>query len=63
MRRLTPTETERLQGFPDGWTDVPGSSDAARYRQMGNALAVPVGEWLVRRLVEVDARPPDDDIR
>jgi DNA (cytosine-5)-methyltransferase 1 len=48
VRRLTPTECERLQGFPDGWTD--GQSDSARYRQLGNAVAVPVAFWLVGRL-------------
>lgn len=53
VRRLTPLECERLQGFPDHWTD--GQSDGARYRQMGNAVAVPVVEWLAHRLVEVDA--------
>lgn len=52
VRRLTPMECERLQGFPDGWTD--GQPDSARYRQMGNAVAVPVVEWIMRRLVEVD---------
>jgi len=52
VRRLTPTECERLQGFPDGWTD--GQADAARYRQLGNAVAVPVVEWITRRLVAVD---------
>lgn len=44
VRRLTPTECERLQGFPDGWTA--GQSDSARYRQLGNAVAVPVVKWL-----------------
>jgi DNA (cytosine-5)-methyltransferase 1 len=48
VRRLTPTECERLQGFPDGWTD--GQSDSARYRQLGNAVAVPVIEWLAKRI-------------
>lgn len=52
VRRLTPTECERLQGFPDGWTD--GQADSARYRQMGNAVAVPVVEWILRRLVDTD---------
>lgn len=51
VRRLTPLECERLQGFPDGWTD--GQSDSARYRQLGNAVAVPVVEWIIRRIVEV----------
>jgi site-specific DNA-cytosine methylase len=51
VRRLTPLEAERLQGFPDGWTD--GQSDSVRYRQLGNAVAVPVIEWLGRRIMEV----------
>lgn len=50
VRRLTPTECERLQGFPHGWTA--GQSDSARYRQLGNAVAVPVAEWIGRRIVE-----------
>lgn len=51
VRRLTPLECERLQGFPDGWTD--GQSDSGRYRQMGNAVAVPVARWIGRRIMEV----------
>lgn len=53
VRRLTPMECERLQGYPDRWTD--GQSDAQRYREMGNSLAVPVVEWIAHRLVCVDA--------
>ena len=49
VRRLTPVECERLQGFPDGFTD--GQSDSARYRQLGNAIAVPVAKWIGRRIV------------
>jgi DNA-cytosine methyltransferase len=49
VRRLTPTECERLQGFPDGWTE--GQADSHRYKQLGNAVAVPVVEWLISRLV------------
>ena len=49
VRRLTPTECERLQGFPDGWTD--GQADSHRYKQMGNAVAVPVVSWIVNRLM------------
>lgn len=56
VRRLTPLECERLQGHPDGWTDVDGMSDSQRYKQMGNGVAVPVFEWVARRLVAVDAR-------
>jgi DNA (cytosine-5)-methyltransferase 1 len=47
VRRLTPTECERLQGFPDGWTD--GQPDTARYKQLGNAVTVNVAEWIARR--------------
>ena len=54
VRRLTPLECERLQGFPDGWTD--GQADSPRYKQLGNAVAVPVFEWVARRLVAIDAR-------
>lgn len=50
VRRLTPLECERLQGFPDGWTE--GFSDAQRYRMLGNAVAVPVVEWIGRRIME-----------
>ena len=51
VRRLTPVECERLQGFPDGWTA--GQSDTTRYRQLGNAVAVPVAEWMARRIVRL----------
>lgn len=54
VRRLTPTECERLQGFPDGWTE--GQADSNRYKQMGNAVAVPVVEWIIGRLVEADGQ-------
>ena len=50
VRRLTPVECERLQGFPDDWTA--GQSDSTRYKQMGNAVAVPVVEWLIQGIVE-----------
>lgn len=48
IRRLTPIEAERLQGFPDGWTA--GVSDTQRYKQMGNAVTVNVIEAIARRL-------------
>ena len=41
IRRLTPLECERLQGFPDGWTNIPGASDSARYKALGNSVAIP----------------------
>ena len=50
VRRLTPTECERLQGFPDGWTD--GQADSHRYKQMGNAVAVPVVQWIIDKIVK-----------
>ena len=53
VRRLTPRECERLMGFPDDWTA--GQSDSARYRQLGNAVAVPVAEWIARRIVAVES--------
>lgn len=55
VRRLTPTECEALQGYPRGWTDN-GQADSARYRQLGNSVAVPVVEWIARRLVATDAK-------
>ena len=54
VRRLTPTECERLQGFPDGWTA--GQADSHRYKQLGNAVAVPVAEWIGRQLMAVIKR-------
>lgn len=48
IRRLTPLECERLQGFPDGWTE--GISDTQRYKCCGNAVTVPVVEYLVKHL-------------
>lgn len=61
VRRLTPTECERLQGYPDGWTATSygrQQADAPRYRQLGNSIAVPVFEWVSGRLVEVDQGSP-----
>ena len=50
VRRLTPTECERLQGFPDGWTA--SQSDTQRYKQMGNAVTVNVAEWIANRIIK-----------
>ena len=51
VRRLTPVECERLQGFPDGWTDIPWKGkphapDGPRYKALGNSMAVPVMRWI-----------------
>jgi site-specific DNA-cytosine methylase len=60
VRRLTPLECERLQGFPDGWTDigewvdskgkVKKTSDSARYKALGNSIAIPPWKWVMKRL-------------
>jgi site-specific DNA-cytosine methylase len=60
VRRLTPLECERLQGYPDGWTDtgewidskgkVHKTSDAARYKALGNSIALPPWKWVLKRL-------------
>lgn len=59
VRRLTPTECERLQAFPDGWTDVPyrgkQAADGPRYQALGNSMAVNVMRWIGRRIEMVEA--------
>lgn len=60
VRRLTPLECERLQGFPDGWTDIGGwvdskgkkrkTTDSARYKALGNSIALPPWKWVLKRL-------------
>ena len=61
VRRLTPVECERLQGFPDDWTvqridhktgQVVEQKDSSRYKQMGNAVAVPCVQWIFERLLK-----------
>jgi DNA (cytosine-5)-methyltransferase 1 len=61
VRRLTPTECERLQGFPDGFTQIPYRNkpaekcpDGPRYKALGNSMAVPVMRWIGQRISEVD---------
>ncbi len=48
IRRLTPLECERLQGFPDGWTEIPKCSDSARYKALGNSVAIPCVDFVLR---------------
>lgn len=59
VRRLTPRECERLQGFPDDWTAIPykrkPAKDAPRYHALGNSMAVPVMHWIGKRLAFVDS--------
>ena len=56
IRRLTPLECERLMGLPDGYTDIPGASDSARYKAIGNGMAIPCSDYVlsvVRRMADV----------
>lgn len=48
VRRLTPLECERLQGFPDGWTNIPKTSDSPRYKALGNSVAIPCVDFVLR---------------
>ena len=59
VRRLTPVECERLQGFPDGYTNIPWrgkpeSPDGNRYKALGNSWAVPCAAWIGQRIEQVD---------
>lgn len=58
VRKLMPIECERLQGFPDGWTDIEfkgkSASDAARYKALGNSMAVPVMRWIGERIERIE---------
>ena len=55
VRRLTPTECERLQGLPDGYTLIEDKScsDSARYKALGNGMAKPCSDYVLRRLAEI----------
>jgi len=67
VRRLTPLECERLQGFPDGWTDIGEwvdskgkkhkDSDSPRYKALGNSIATPFWQWMAERMVACYDRP------
>ena len=53
IRRLTPLECERLQGFPDGWTDIPNASDSSRYKALGNSVAIPCVDYVLQGIALV----------
>lgn len=53
IRRLTPLECERLQGYPDGWTNIKEASDSARYKALGNSVAIPCVEYVMRGIASV----------
>ena len=55
VRRLAPVECERLQGFPDNYTNIPGAADGPRYKALGNSMAVPCMAWIGRRIKEAYA--------
>ena len=65
VRRLTPVECERLQGFPDGYTDIKFNGkqtpDGPRYKALGNSMAVPVMAWIGRRIQLMDDMIPSDE--
>lgn len=65
VRRLTPVECERLQGFPDGWTDIvwkgKPAPDSKRYKALGNSMAVPVIRWIGERIERADKEVQDVD--
>ena len=50
IRRLTPLECERLQGFPDHWTALPEATDSARYKALGNSVAIPCVEFIMGQI-------------
>jgi DNA (cytosine-5)-methyltransferase 1 len=52
IRRLIPLECELLQGLPPGWTDIPGASDTARYKALGNSIAIPCAEFVLGGIVK-----------
>lgn len=54
VRRITPLECERLQGFPDNYTNIPGATDGKRYKALGNSMAVPVMRWIGNRIIQVE---------
>ena len=60
IRRLTPLECERLQGFPDNWTAIPGASDSARYKALGNSVYLIM---VVMRRTDVKTAPGEDSWR
>ena len=66
VRRLTPRECERLQGFPDDWTLVPvrgkPAADGPRYKALGNSMAVPVMRWIGERIASVEAMTAVDEV-
>ena len=71
VRRLTPLECERLQGYPDGWTDIGEwidskgkkhkDADSPRYKALGNSIALPFWQWMAERMVKVLKNEGDEN--
>jgi DNA (cytosine-5)-methyltransferase 1 len=62
VRRLTPIECERLQGFPDNYTNIPNAADGPRYKALGNSMAVPVMHWIGKRIQQVEDIVNKDEV-
>jgi DNA (cytosine-5)-methyltransferase 1 len=63
VRRLTPVECERLQGFPDNYTNIPKAADGNRYKALGNSMAVPVMRWIGERINQHEQRGMEKHLR
>lgn len=64
VRRLTPRECERLQGFPDDWTKIDEDApDTPRYKALGNSMAVPCMRWIGERIQMVDDMLGGEDVQ
>ena len=59
VRRITPVEAERLQGFPDGWTDIEYNGrpapDTLRYKALGNSMTVNVMAWIAKQILKAES--------
>lgn len=62
VRRITPLECERLMGFPDHWTDIPGASDGVRYRALGNSVAIPCVEYILSGVAYFLEKQEEEDV-
>ena len=62
VRRITPLECERLMGFPDHWTDIPGASDGVRYRALGNSVAIPCVEYILSGIAYFLEKQEEEDV-
>ncbi len=62
VRRITPLECERLMGFPDHWTDIPGASDGVRYKALGNSVAIPCVEYILSGIAYFLEKQEEEDV-